>query len=139
MAGYSGTPLAKKLGLRPGTSVHLIHPPAGYLKEVGASLKLVVRKHRLIPPVDFIHLFASDKKELLSRLPNCCKALSKTGMLWISWPRKASGVATDLDEKFVRESGLSEGLVDVKVCAVDDTWSGLKFVFRLKDRRQAEK
>lgn len=134
MAGYSGTPLARKLGLRPHMSVHFIHPPEGYLKELNVFIESALVKRRLAPPLDFIHLFVSNKKEILARLSACRKALDMTGMLWISWPKKSSGVATDLNEKFVREAGLGEGLVDVKVCAVDDTWSGLKFVFRLKDR-----
>jgi hypothetical protein len=86
------------------------------------------------PPYDFIHLFAKSVKELERFLPECKEALKKDGMLWISWYKKSSGKNTDLTESGVRDAGLAIGLVDVKICAVNEDWSGLKFVYRLKDR-----
>ncbi len=86
-------------------------------------------------PVDYIHLFTKSKDELQTQFPILKAALAQNGLLWISWPKKASKVTTDLNENIVREIGLQNGLVDIKVCAVDEIWSGLKFVYRLKDRK----
>ena len=125
MAGYSGTPLLPKLGLKPGMKAQLIgavYPAPAGVTPASTS------------PLDFIHLFVKEQAELSRRFKGLAAALAPAGMLWISWPKKASKVATDLDENVIREIGLKAGLVDVKVCAVDDVWSGLKFVRRLKDR-----
>ncbi len=123
LAGYSGTPLLQKLGIKAGMGTHLVNAPADYpLREAGTA------------PYDFIHFFTKEKKELLKKFPELKKKLSHSGMLWISWPKGASKVPTDLNDNVVREIGLAKGLVDVKVCAVDELWSGLKFVYRLKDR-----
>jgi len=135
MAGYSGTPLLKKLGLKPGSKVYLFKPPADYLDCLQPLPEGVDVKARLSGPFDFIHLFVKDKKTLLTEFSHAHKSLTKEGMLWISWPKKSSNVVTDLDGNIVREYGLKEGLVDIKVCAVDETWSGLKFVYRTKDRK----
>ncbi|TDW96306.1 DUF3052 family protein [Dinghuibacter silviterrae] len=127
-AGYSNTPLLKKLGLKEGFQVRLFHPPAFY------KALMPQEAPRDAIELDFIHLFTNARTELEELLPVCKKALAMNGMLWISWYKKAAGKPTELNETLVREAGLGIGLVDVKVCAVDEDWSGLKFVFRLKDR-----
>jgi len=134
MAGYSQTPLLKKLGIRSGMSLYVSHAPDHYWRELSPLPDNVAIFKTLQSDVDFIHLFAADQKTLFKELPKATRNLAVDGMLWISWPKKASGRQTDLDEKITRESGLNAGLVDVKVCAVDDEWSGLKFVYRLRDR-----
>jgi len=132
-AGYSGTPLHKKLGIKSGHRAWFSGAPRGYEIELQKAGNFE-RVTKLAKDLDFIHLFA-DKRAFLGReMPKLRASLHPNGMLWISWPKKSSGVSTDLDENAVREIGLHAGLVDVKVCAVDETWSGLKFVFRLKDR-----
>ena len=133
-AGYSGTPLVKKLGLKPAQRVLFVAAPDGYDALLG-SLPDDVRVMRAARgELDFIHLFSKRQSDLLRRLPTLVRALAKDGTLWISWPKRASGVATDLSGDVVRGAGLQAGLVDVKVCAVDETWSGLKFMYRLRDR-----
>ena|SRR5215831_2643228 len=127
MAGYSGTPLHKKLGFKPGMRVHLIR--AVYKAPAG-----VTALSKPAGPLDFIHVFTTEKADLEDRFGALMKGLAPAGMLWVSWPKGASKVMTDLNENVVREIGLKAGLVDVKVCAVDDVWSGLKFVRRLRDR-----
>ena len=134
MAGYSGTPLLKKLGLKPGTRAVFIREPSDYretLGELPTGIRILSRPGK---EMDFVHLFCGSKKELLARLSTAKRSLAKEGTLWVSWPKKSSGVQTDLGEGDVRREGLKLGLVDVKICAVDETWSGLKFVYRLKDR-----
>jgi hypothetical protein len=131
--GYSGTPLHKKLGLKPGQRVWFSGAPAGYEDEL-TKAGPHNRVKKLASDLDFAHLFTDKKSTLAHEFPKLRDSLSSNGTLWISWPKKSSGVATDLDENVVRKLGLKAGLVDVKVCAVDETWSGLKFVFRLKDR-----
>ena len=132
-AGYSGTPLFKKLGIKPGQKAWFAGNPSGYEEEL-RNIGDFHRAPKLSKGLDFLHFFTSSRKALDTELPKLRAAMNTYGMLWISWPKKAAGVATDLDENIVREMGLKAGLVDVKVCAVDQTWSGLKFVFRLKDR-----
>ena len=135
MAGYSGTPLAKKLGFKEGFRAGFVNPPKGFRKELGdlpANVEICVATLR--KPLDLIVLFTDSQRMLKSEFPRLAQKLAGNGMLWISWPKKSSGVATDLSDNIVREIGLSAGLVDVKVCAVNDIWSGLKFVYRLKDR-----
>jgi hypothetical protein len=134
MPGYSGTPLPKKLGIKDGFSVCLIAAPSEVtteLKSALASCKIVRDGKALL---DFAMVFTKAKSELAKEFKQISKQLAPAGMLWVSWPKKSSGVATDLDENIVREIGLAAGLVDVKVCAVTEVWSGLKFVRRLKDR-----
>jgi hypothetical protein len=134
MPGYSGTPLPKKLGVKEGYSVALIGMPS----EVRAELKDALSKCRISKdvagPLDFIHVFSRSHVELEREMKRASKNLAPAGMLWVSWPKKSSGVATDLTENIIRESGLALGLVDVKVCAVTDVWSGLKFVIPVKNR-----
>jgi Protein of unknown function (DUF3052) len=134
MAGYSGTPLAKKLGIKNTFRVALLHVPA----DVRATLRDAFQKCSLAKPasgsLDFVFLFAKSRAGLMLDLIPAAKALAPAGMLWIAWPKQSSGLATDLDGNVVRQAGLDAGLVDIKVCAVTDVWSGLKFVIRVKDR-----
>ena len=134
MPGYSGTPLPKKLGIRDEHRVCLVDAPADVRSELKASLLKCVLVREENGEFDFAMLFTKSKAALNKEFRRLAKQLSPPGMLWVSWPKKSSGVATDLDENVVREIGLAAGLVDVKVCAVTDVWSGLKFVRRLKDR-----
>jgi hypothetical protein len=134
VAGYSRRSLVDKLGIRPGTSVLILEAPKGYAKTLGPLPKDVTAFRAPRPGLDVIHLFITRRADLERRFAALHKALAPAGMLWISWPKKVSGVATDVSEDVVRQVALAHGLVDVKVCAVDDTWSGLKLVRRLKDR-----
>lgn len=134
-AGYSGTPLVKKLGIKPGSTVMPVNEPEHYfdlLGELPGEVKLV----RIGNPdmVDFIHLFVADGKTLHNEFPALKSNLDKKGMIWVSWIKKSSKRETDISEKDVRSLGLELGLVDVKICAVDKDWSALKFVYRVKDR-----
>lgn len=135
MAGYSGTPLLKKLGIKPGFYVILQNEPAVYLDWLSPLPEgvTIIRKSSK-DDVDFVHLFVLKRKDFEKDFKVFKKNLRKDGMMWISWPKKSSRVPTDLDENIIREFGLANGLVDVKVCAVDEVWSGLKFVYRTKDR-----
>ena len=134
MPGYSGTPLPKKLGIKSGLRVCLVDTPPEVRTELSAELALceIVRDGKA--PIDFALVFTKSKAALAKEFKRISKLLAPAGMLWVSWPKKSSGVATDLDENKVRDIGLAAGLVDVKVCAVTDVWSGLKFVRRVKDR-----
>ena len=134
MPGYSGTPLPKKLGLKDGFHVRLIEAPSEVVAELKPSLEKCALARNPKTPLDFAMLFTKSTATLKKEFPQIGKNLAPAGMLWISWPKKTSGVPTDLNENIVREIGLDAGLVDVKVCAVTDVWSGLKFVRRLKDR-----
>jgi len=134
MPGYSGTPLAKKLGIKDGFRVALLHMPQDVRSELENALAPCRIAKLTSGALDFIFLFAKSSAELERQLTPAARALAPAGMLWISWPKKASGVVTDLTETVVRESGLAAGLVDIKVCAVTDVWSGLKFVIPLKNR-----
>jgi hypothetical protein len=137
MAGYSGTPLPKKLGIREGHHVAFLGAPASFEASLGAPPEGVTvrRSARGSHTVDVVVLFAKSKRDL-EKLPSAAAALAYDGGLWIAWPKKASGVVTDVTENLVRERGLAAGLVDNKVCAIDDTWSGLRLVYRVKDRPQ---
>lgn len=133
-SGYSGTPLERKLGLKPGMRVFLEGAPEAVLRTLAPALKATMKKDTLRPPLDFVHLFVRDRRRLTTRFNRAVRAIGKDGMVWVSWPKKSANIETDLDSGFVRQHGLACGLVDVKVCAVDETWSGLKFVYRVKDR-----
>ena len=137
MAGYSGKPLVAKLGIKPGSTIAILGAPRGYDRLLG-RLPEVRRRTPATGRLDFVQFFTTEKHELERRFATLARSLTPAGMLWISWPKKASGVPTDLTEDRVREIGLEAGLVDNKVCAVDETWSGLRFVFRLKDRPVAQ-
>lgn len=134
MAGYSKRSLVDKLGIKPAQKIYLGNAPRDYGKTLGPLPAGVVQLKTLQGPCDFIQFFTRELAELRVAFPKLRKNLAVDGMLWISWPKGASKVKTDVNENLVREIGLDNGLVDVKVCAVDETWSGLKFVFRLKDR-----
>ena len=134
MPGYSGTPLPKKLGIKNGFQVCLINAPPEVQSELKSALAGCNLARAGSVPLDFAMLFTKSKSELTKEFTRIAKMLAPAGMLWVSWPKKSSGVAADLDENVVRDIGLGAGLVDVKVCAVTDVWSGLKFVRRLKDR-----
>ena len=134
MAGYSGTPLPQKLGIKPGTRLGLFAAPEGFDKTLGKLPDGVKTTESLRGALDVAVFFTTSRSALEKRFATLARAIAPAGSLWISWPKKASGKKTDLDEKVVRAVGLAGGLVDVKVCAVDETWSGLKFVVRLKDR-----
>jgi hypothetical protein len=135
-AGYSRRPLVEKLDMKPGTRAHLRGAPAGYLDLLAPLPDGVVIRRALRGPVDFIQAFYDSERAMLRELPALRDALVPGGSLWISWPKKASGVATDITEDVVRRAALANGLVDVKVCAVDETWSGLELMFRRADRRK---
>jgi hypothetical protein len=133
MAGYSGTPLVQKLGIKAGMRLYVEGAPRGYFHTL-RGIPTVVQATRLKGPLDFIQFFVTAKDELVAKFPALVEALLPDGMLWISWPKQASKVDTDLTEDVVRAVALENGLVDVKVCAVDAVWSALKLVRRLKDR-----
>lgn len=135
MAGYSKKTLVEKLGIKENTTMALVNEPDYYRDLLGKLPPNVVVEKELNGPLDFIHFFTVDRTELEQKFPLLKKALSKDGMIWISWPKIKSNIKTDLQEGAVREIGLCNGMVDIKVCAIDDKWSGLKFVFRLKDRK----
>lgn len=134
MAGYSGTPLAKKLGIKDGCRVALLHLPAEVKTELQSALVNCRQQNLSRKDLDFIFLFVKSCAALGAELLPAAKALAAAGMLWIAWPKKSSGVATDLNENIVRDMGLAAGLVDIKVCAVTDVWSGLKFVIPVAQR-----
>lgn len=139
-AGYSGTPLPQKLGIRPGHRVALERPPSGFEATLGALPEGV----RLLPAsrggdFDVILVFVRDLETLEAKLGPAIARMGPATALWICWPKKTSPLATDVGETQVREGGLAAGIVDIKVCAVDQDWSGLKFVFRLKDRPALER
>jgi len=133
-AGYSGTPLAKKLGIKNGFNIALFHQPDYYFKlftDFPANVDLTNKTSN----IDFIHYFTIEEKQLLRDIIMLKNRIKQNGMIWISWPKKSSKVSTDINEDVVRGIALRNGLVDIKVCAVDDTWSGLKLVIPVKDRK----
>ena len=133
MAGYSGTPLIKKLGIKPGDRLALVNAPTGFvrtLEDLPPDVKIVGATSE----AEVAIVFAKSLAELRKTFIASTKRMTTAGMVWAAWPKKASGIQTDLDESKVRETGLQLGVVDVKVCAIDETWSGLKFVIRVKDR-----
>jgi hypothetical protein len=128
MAGSSGKPLSQKLGLKPGFCIFADGAPSDYRKLVGQwpeGAKLMAKADGAL---DVVHLFVTEAKGLAARLSKYRDAIAPDGMIWVSWPKKISGVATDLSDVVVRDTALPLGLVDIKVCAVDEVWSGLKFV-----------
>jgi len=134
VAGYSGKPLVQKLGIKPEMHIAIVNAPRGYGRVLGKLPSRVTRKASAVGPLDFVQFFTTERRELERRFAALARSLAPAGMLWISWPKKASGVTTDLTEDVIRAIGLAHGLVDVKVAAVDEVWSGLKFVRRVKDR-----
>src|SRR5262245_9175257 len=135
MAGYSGTPLVKKLGIKDGHRVAVVNPSPDFERLLESLPWGAVLYRRLrVPTYDVIVFFASAKSQLRKKFASLAKRLEPAGGLWVAWPKRSSGVAADLSESDVRAIGLEAGLVDNKVCAIDDTWSGLRFVYRLADR-----
>ncbi len=136
MAGYSGTPLAQKFGIKVGNRLALAHAPQGFegsLEGLPESVQ-IDRGMQRTRRYHVIVLFAATRKVLDTELRKAMARLDTGGSLWLAWPKKSSGVATDVTEALVLEAGLGVGLVDVKVCAIDDTWSGLRFMFRVAER-----
>jgi hypothetical protein len=133
-AGYSSTPLYKKLGIKEGFTVKLIKAPSNYQTLIGNLFKSVTITNKKTEQVDFIHFFTNSIKELESKLPQLKNEIVKDGTIWVSWYKKSSKKSTELNDNIIRDTALATGLVDVKVCAIDDEWSGLKLVYRLKNR-----
>jgi hypothetical protein len=133
--GYSKNPTWKKLGVKEGMRVIFLHGPKNYPQILGELPHGAILENRLRKNSSFIHYFAKEQRRLLSDYPQLKAALLPDVALWISWPKAASKVPTDLNDKIVREIGLRNGLVDIRVTAIDEIWSGLKFVYRLKDRK----
>jgi len=134
VAGYSGRPLVDKLGIKPGIRIAILNAPRGYRATLGklpAGVQVVAAARGAL---SFIHLFVVSRTILETKIPALLRALTPDGSLWISWPKQASGVETDITEDVVRAVALPTGLVDVKVAAIDDVWSGLKLVRRIKNR-----
>jgi len=135
--GYSGTPLPAKLGIREGSAVVFVHPPEGFddiLVPLPGAVKVAHRLPSGGRTIDVAVLFTTSHADLARRFARVAAALEPAGGLWVAWPKRTSGTPTDLTENVVREVGLAHGLVDNKVCAINDVWSGLRFVVRLKDR-----
>ena len=133
-AGYSSTPLAKKLGIKEGSVARIVNEPANYFQlfaDWPATVKPV--KDRTVKK-DFIHFFTTDAKELYKELPLLKTEIKQAGMIWVSWPKKTAKMKTDITEDVIRDFALQIGLVDIKVCAVDEIWSGLKLVIPVKER-----
>ena len=135
MAGYSGTPLPQKLGIRPGTIVVAIDPPENYRKLLAPIPSGVNFATRPVGKTKFIHLFVKERRALTEHLRSLRQKITEDATLWISWPKKSSGVATDVTEDVIRAVALPLGFVDIKVCAVDETWSGLKLMIRRENRK----
>ncbi len=135
MAGYSGTPLTRKLGIKPATTVTVINQPASYRKLLGKHADGVEFTDRVRSGWSFIHFFTTRRSELEKKLPMLREKVADTGTLWVSWPKKSAGVPTDVTEDVIRAVALPLGFVDVKVCAIDETWSGLKLVIRRTNRK----
>jgi hypothetical protein len=133
VAGYSGTPLARKLGVKEGARVAVVAAPNGFAESLELPPGVALRSHAR-GRVDVIVFFVTRRSELVRRFPALKRSLEPDGGLWIAWPKKTSDIATDLSQNPVREIGLGNALVDNKVCAIDDTWSGLRFVYRVTDR-----
>lgn len=139
MAGYSGKPIVQKLGIKPGFCIFVVGAPVAYRDIVGQLPAGVTIAARLKTPLDMVHLFATEAAGLAGKLRSYRAAIAPDGMIWVSWPKKASGVATDLTDVVVRDTALPLGLVDIKVCAIDDVWSGLKFVIPKSQRTKRSK
>jgi hypothetical protein len=135
MAGTSGKPVTQKLGIQPGFCIFIEGAPAAYSDIVGKSPADATIAPRLKAPLDMVHVFATKAAGLARKLRSYRAAIKSDGMIWVSWPKKSSGVATDLTDVVVRDIALPLGLVDIKVCAIDETWSGLKFVIPRDQRK----
>ncbi|HEY4965103.1 MAG TPA: DUF3052 family protein [Puia sp.] len=133
-AGYSANPLFRKLGLKEGFHVKLIHAPASYPQLIPEIYNQLILHEGTWEKLDFIHFFPETINELEQILPRLKAEIKKNGMIWISWYKNSSGKKTELSENCIRDTALATGLVDIKVCAIDADWSGLKLVFRMRDR-----
>lgn len=134
MAGYSGTPLPKKLGIKEGFKLYVKNPPSDYVELTSPLPDNVRMLQRLSKELDMIHFFTTSRVELATNIEKFMASIKQNGMIWVSWPKKSSMVPTDVTEDVIRDVVLPLGLVDVKVCAVDDVWSGLKLVIRRENR-----
>jgi hypothetical protein len=139
MAGYSGKPVVEKLGIKPGFFIFTAGAPRAYEDIVGKLPAGVTIAATLKAPLDMVHVFAMQASGLAARLRSARDAIAPDGLVWVSWPKKASGIVTDLTDVAVRQTALPLGLVDIKVCAIDDTWSGLKFVIPTGLRTKAKR
>ena len=139
MAGYSGTPLAQKLGMKAGATVVVLNAPAHYRKLLGQVAKEITFSDRVANGCPFIHLFTTRRSELEIQLKRLCGKIADSGTLWVSWPKKSAGVPTDVTEDVIRDVALPLGFVDVKVCAINETWSGLKLMVRRAERSTSKK
>jgi hypothetical protein len=135
MAGYSGAPLVRKLGIRPNEKIIALNSPENYAELLEDLPKGAIVTNRLTSAAQFVHLFVTRRTDLERALKTLREKLADTGVLWVSWAKKSSGVGTDITEDTIREIGLPLGFVDIKVCAVDETWSGLKLVIRRENRK----
>jgi hypothetical protein len=135
MAGYSGTPLPQKLGIKPGMTVVIINAPTNYRRLLGTIPEGVTFSGRLKVDSDFVHVFIKTPRELEKLLSVLREKLPDTGTVWASWPKRSSGMPTDVTEDVVRAVALPLGFVDIKVCAIDETWSGLKLMVRRINRK----
>jgi Protein of unknown function (DUF3052) len=133
--GYSGTPLAKKLGIKSGMVVRVVNAPGDYAALVDPLPEGVVISSKAASELDLVHVFTRSRSDLLESLMTYQKKIKQNGIIWVSWPKKASGIPSEITEDTVREVALPLGLVDIKVCAVDETWSGLKLVIRKENRK----
>jgi hypothetical protein len=138
-AGYSGTPLAKKLGIKEGFTLKLINLPENYFNLFADFPKEVKIATKEKSNIDFIHYFSTNKLNLGKDMAALKKQLSPDGMIWVSWYKKSAKIPTDITEDIVRDLALKNGLVDIKVCAIDEVWSGLKLVIPVKDRKKKSK
>ncbi len=135
MAAYSGTPLSKKLGIKRGARIYVENGPDNYLQLLEPLPEGVCFVPRLTSKLDIIHFFAKHASEVAAKLKEYRPRIAEDGMIWVSWPKKAAKIPTDVTEVIIRKLALHLGLVDTKVCAVDEIWSGLKFVIRLENRK----
>ncbi len=135
MAGYSGTPLTKKLGIKPGTRLRAVNAPADYAALLAPLPENVTLAQNDLKDVDIVHLFTKTRSDLARLIDRYKTRIKQNGAIWVSWPKKASGIASEITEDTVREIALPQGLVDTKVCAVDETWSALKLVIRKENRK----
>jgi hypothetical protein len=138
MAGYSGTPLAQKLGIKPSSIVVAIDPPENYRKLLAPIPSGVNFATRPVGNSKFVHLFVKERRALAQHLQSLRQKIAEDAAVWVSWPKKSSGVATDITEDVIRVVALPLGFVDIKVCAVDETWSGLKLMIRRENRKSTK-
>ena len=139
MAGYSGTPLAQKLGIKPGMTVVVLNGPANYRKLLGSIAKSTKFSDSTSNGAEFVHLFVSKRSDFERTIGQLRKKVADSAVVWVSWPKKSSGFPTDITEDVIRAVTLPLGFVDVKVCAVDETWSGLKLMIRRELRGRPTK